>query len=75
MKCFLFFHNWQEEPTFRFNNLSLSPHRKDFFCHKVTKSLSFTKSIALINNTLCASVSSVPPWFSFSILFGVDSSL
>ena len=49
--------------------LLMSPLRKVFFRHKGTKSLSFIMSIALINNTLCTSVSSVPPWFSFFLDF------
>jgi len=46
------------------NPTMVSLPRKVFFCHKGTKSLSFTKFIVLINNTLCTSMFSVSLWFS-----------
>ena len=52
---------------------SLRPLLEAFFRQERTKPLGFTKSISLNNNTLCNSVSSVPPWFS--LFYGFRSEL
>ena len=62
---------------------TMSPLQNVFFSYKVihwacrcgTKPLILMKLIILINNALCTSVFSVPPWFSFFRVIGAHSSM